>query len=234
MNSFVGNDLIDYAAVHNRGRARQPRFLDRVLTENERDRMADESGGDHGFALLWSGKEAAYKAARKRDPDLVFAPRRFGVEIDSLAARSGNRGATVVITAETRISVCWQQGDGWLHCVALLGEPPGVIDHAVATSVELEQDGNFRERERPGFTCYESATVRNLARRLLRQQGISEIDIVRTPGTRGRLPPKVYAGEMPLPGVDLSLSHDGRFVAAVIAVGPDAIGSHHGQEIQRR
>lgn len=220
VTSFVGNDLIDFAADHNRGRSGQSRFLERALTPDERGRLARENAGDHGVALLWSAKEAAYKAARKRDPALVFAPRRWRVDVDSLAPGPGDRAGTVAIAPGALAEVRWQQGDGWLHCVALIGASPGVVDEAVARSIDVEAFGEFAQRERAGFSCRESGAVRNLAKRLLDDHGIRGIEIVRNPGAQPaahrRLPPTVYAGESPLPGVDVSLSHDGRFVAAVV------------------
>lgn len=218
MKSFVGNDLIDFAATHNRGRARQPRFLERILTNSERARMALECDGDYGFALLWSGKEAAYKAAKKHDSTLVFAPRRWQVEVDSLACAQGGRMGSVAIAADTRVSVRWHGGNDWLHCVALLGEPPHILDRAVAVSTELEPDGDLCGGEPQQLACRESAAVRTLAERLLQRRGVSGIDIRRAPSGAARMPPRIYAGELALPGIDLSLSHDGRFVAAVITM----------------
>ncbi|MEO8849398.1 MAG: 4'-phosphopantetheinyl transferase superfamily protein [Casimicrobiaceae bacterium] len=224
MKSFVGNDLIDLAAAHNLGRTRQPRFLDRALTVAERDRMAIENHGDYGFALLWSAKEAAYKAAKKHDLALVFAPRRWQVNVDSLVSSAGDRKGSVVIAADTHVAVRWQQGSDWLHCVALLGEPPSLLDQAVAVSTELESSGNFHPHELQRFACMESDAVRNLAKRLLQHHGISKIEILRASSGAVRLPPKVYAGATPLSGIDLSLSHDGRFVAAAITVDREVIG----------
>jgi len=217
VKSFVGNDLVDLGAAHNRGRARQVRFLERVLTRAERERMARENGGDDAFALLWSAKEAAYKAVKKHDPALAFAPRRWQVEVDSLTlSPAGNQGR-VTIAPGTQVNVCWQRDDGWVHCIALLGAPPVLLDRAVASAAELDADGDFHERERQGFSCRESAAVRNLARRLLQRCGAGKVDILRTRQGGIRLPPRACTGEVPMAGVDLSLSHDGRFVAAVIA-----------------
>jgi phosphopantetheinyl transferase (holo-ACP synthase) len=218
VKSFVGNDLIDFVAPHNCGRAQRSRLAERVLTLAERDRLKLDGDGDRGFARLWSAKEAAYKAARKRDPALVFAPRRWQVDVGARASSCGHLEGSVAIAADTRVLVRWEQADDWLHCVALLGEPPDLLDQAVAPSVELDAGGDFSEHERQGFTCRESAAVRNLAKRLLLHHGVGGIEIRRGASARVRLPPRAYSGERPLCGIDLSLSHDGRFVGAVIAM----------------
>lgn len=217
MKALAGNDLVDLDAGHNRGRAAQPRFLARTLTVAERDRLVLARDADHAFALLWSAKEAAYKAVRKRERALVFAPRRWQVDVDSLTASAHDRRGRVTIGDE-RVDVQWQQGDGWLHCIALLGGRPALLDHAVATAAEPDLARALGEREQQGLSCNESVAVRNLAKRLLRRHGFDAIEI-RREGAAARLPPVVHVGGTPSADLDLSLSHDGRFVAAVIVAG---------------
>ncbi|MBS0327201.1 MAG: 4'-phosphopantetheinyl transferase superfamily protein [Proteobacteria bacterium] len=218
MTHCIGNDVVDLAAAHNRDRARRLRFLERTLTAAERGRLSPGTDADREFARLWSAKEAAYKALRKRDPSFVFAPRRWQVELGSTQSRTGEREGSVTVSADLRVAVRWRQMDDWVHCVALVGQPPLVVDEAVAQAAGLEGGEPFSEREREGFSCAESAAVRSLAKRLLRRHGAGSVEIVRAPDGHVRAPPRAYSGAMPLAGVDLSLSHDGRFVAAVIAL----------------
>lgn len=217
MKSFVGNDVIDMLAAHNRGRAQQSRFLGRVLTESEREWLVLAGDGDRRFALLWAAKEAAYKAAKKRDANLVFAPRRWQVEWDA-ARMSSVRAASVIIAADTRIAVQWEEGDGWLHCIAFIGAAACRMDGAVGTIDDWAVAGALTVRERDAVMGAESVAVRNLARRLLRRQGFDGIDILRVAHGARRGPPQAVLGHEPLAGVDVSLSHDGRFVAAVVAI----------------
>ncbi len=217
MNGTVGNDLIDLGAAHNLGRAGQPKFLARILTAAEQAQIAAQHAGDLGFARLWSAKEAAYKATKKQQPALVFAPRRWQVGIDSLTSRASCLDGQVRIDPDTRVGVRWWLGPGWLHCIALLGTAPSLLDHAVAPNDPLQTEPVFSAREREGFSRGESAGVRVLARRLLRQHGIDDIEILREPDGNTRLPPRVWAGGQPLPDLDLSLSHDGGWLAAAIA-----------------
>jgi len=217
VNSFVGNDLIDFAAAHNRGRARQARFLERVLTAAEREWLALADDGDRGFALLWSAKEAAYKAAKKHDPALVFAPRRWPVEWDAAAARPPPREASVVVAVDARIAVRWEEGNGWLHCIAFLGAAR-TIDEAVGTIDEWRAMGEPPARARDGIVRAESVAARNLAGHLLLRHGFAGIEILRSPCGPRPGPPQVVVGTDRLAGVDVSLAHDGRFVATVVAI----------------
>src|SRR3546814_1160169 len=78
-------------------------------------------------------------------------------------------------------------------------------------------DTVFSARERDSFSRAPSAAVRALARQLLAQHGISDSEIVRERGERGLLPPRVFSGGAARNDIQLSLSHDGDYVAAVIA-----------------
>ncbi|HET7260514.1 MAG TPA: 4'-phosphopantetheinyl transferase superfamily protein [Casimicrobiaceae bacterium] len=215
---LVGNDVIDLAAGHNRGRAQNRRLVERTLTAAERGLLAADGDDDRSFARLWSAKEAAYKAVRKCVPALVFAPRRWQVELARCPDRAEDCEGSVMIAADMQVAVRWRQTNDWIHCVALLGGPPELFDEGVATAAEVGADGASSERERDGFTCAESGGVRTLAKRLLRRYGAGAVEIVRARIGAAHLPPRVYAGAAPMTGVDLSLSHDGRFVAAAIAM----------------
>jgi len=209
----IGNDLIDFRAAHNRYRARQPRILARVLTASERTRLADADAGDIGFALLWSAKEAAYKAVKKIQASLVFAPRRWQVECADLKL-----SADVTLPDHAPITVTWRPHAHWLHCTAVHGPSPDLIDSAVAALAEFSTDIVFSEDERDSFSSESSAAVRALARKLLAQHGVTKIKIVRERGERGLLPPRVFSDGMARDDIQLSLSHDGDYVAVAIAL----------------
>lgn len=219
MKAFLGNDLVDRAAAHNRGRAGQARFLARIATAAERERFARSADGDCEFARLWSAKEAAYKAARKRDPGLVFAPRRWQVEWAAPGTNAPASPGVVAMAADQAVIVRWHETSEWVHCVAIAGEPPDVVALDVGTVIAWDRADGAREREH-GAMRAESRAVRNLARDLLRRHGISDVEIVRTPvsGEAHRAPPRVVVGSTLLSGIDVSLAHDGRFVAAAVAL----------------
>lgn len=219
MKFFVGNDLIDFNAEHNRGRGAQPRFLERIFSAAERAYLAAQASGDFGFAQLWSAKEAAYKAAKKQQPQLVFAPRRWLVSIQSQLPDTGDSHGSVQIDEDTRVVVHWQASTHWLHCLGVLGTPSALIEHAVEPFVDGAADTDFSERERSGFSRRESAAVRGLAKRLLQRHGIRDVEILRNTEDGVRLPPRVFANGQVLTDLDLSLSHDGAYVAAVVAIG---------------
>lgn len=219
MIGFIGNDLIDLGAAHNRGRADQPKFLARILTDTEQAQLAAQADGDLGFARLWSAKEASYKATKKQQPGLVFAPRRWQVLIDPPTDLASALDGRVQIDPRTAVSVRWQLGPGWLHCIAVLGQSPRILEHAVAARTDPALVTAFSAREHEGMSRSESAGVRALAKRLLRQHGIDAIEILRESDGPTRKPPRVFTHGQPHPDLDISLSHDGAWLAAVIALG---------------
>lgn len=218
MSARIGNDLIDLRAAHNLGRSDAPRLLARVLTAAERDRLAGEGGGDAAFALLWSAKEAAYKALKKARPALVFAPGSWPVSIERLLIDRGVQRGSVAVDADTRIAVTWRRDQHWLHCIAVFGAEPAHLDSAVCALSDCSPQAPFTDRERAGFSSGESAPVRWLAKRLLRQRGFDGVEIVRDRSGTSRSPPRALVAGMPLASADLSLSHDGDYAAAVIAL----------------
>lgn len=218
MTTRIGNDVIDLRAAHNRGRADHARLLARVLTANERAQLLADDGGDAGFALLWSAKEAAYKALKKARPTLVFAPGRWQVDCASLRMTDATHHGRVQMDADTCIAVSWQCRPHWLHCVATFGPTPEQLDSAVRTLAESTPQQPFSASELASFSRTESAHVRELARQLLAAHGIHDIEIVRMGDGAAKQPPQVFAAGVPLTHIELSLSHDGDYVAAAIAL----------------
>lgn len=217
----VGNDLIDRQAAHNIGRGTQARFLARVLCAAERAQLADEAAGDAGFALLWSAKEAAYKALRKRLPELTFNPGRWPVTLDSLRCSAGTQVGHIEI-GEHRLRLHWQHDRDWLHCIAWAEHGTVHYDAAVAELGACLPADALSARESAGLKREDSLAVRVLARRLLAARGHPDLAILRARGPGHGEPPRIWRGDSRIESLDVSLSHDGRFVAAVLARDPEA------------
>ena len=78
---YVGNDLVDLTEKENEDRPKNVRFVNRVLTEKERRLLNESADKVTTFALLWSGKEAAYKVLKKIDSSIFFSHSQFVVTI---------------------------------------------------------------------------------------------------------------------------------------------------------
>lgn len=232
---LVGNDVVDLEAPGARRKSADLRFLGRVFTADEAARIRAAADPDRMLWMLWSAKEAAFKVARKLRHDLPFAHRRFEAWLDAAAegAGQGGRASGGVRLHGGRgfglswLPVEWRVSGSVVHCVARsVAERASKVRQAVATVAAREAAGRLAtggdeltRRERDGAWTTESRRVRRLAKTLAREAGLGLVEIVRE--RRGALlgPPRLYAraAAAPLPGWDLSLSHDGRFVAAALA-----------------
>ena len=159
------------------------RFVARVCSDSEKALLA---GAAEPKVLLWSlfaAKEAAFKAISKEGP-LVFAHRRF------------------VVSADLR-SVTYDTYVLWLRV-----DVDGPCIHAVAwTDDEMPIFGV--EKIAPGVDA--SAAARAL---LLKRLGVSGLTVERAPlpgSWNGFGPPKLFRDGVEV-NLDISLSHDGRFV----------------------
>lgn len=194
MRLRVGNDVVDLRdpdiATHHQRR----RFVERVCTADEVDRV---SCSDDAHLALWSlfaAKEAGFKVVAKLTPGIAFSPRRFQV----------NAALTQVCHEDVRLRLQVTAQDGWVHAVAVQGESESLW--AV---------------ERRCAEMGESVAVRQLAVRLAAQQlglPVDAIAVERDEDRRFRddlAPPRLLHDGRPLP-VDLSLSHDGPWVACAL------------------
>ncbi len=184
--SVTGNDVVDLDDPQIAGTHLRERFVARVCAEPERVCLARSEAPK---ALLWSyfaAKEAAYKVVCKLGPTPVFAHRRFVVADDFKSVRFD----------EHALSLWLERGAGFVHAVAWKG--------ARAPSARVAECKAGLE---PGLA----------ARQLLLAElgGGEGLEVVRDPkpgSWTGRGPPRVVRHGLPLE-VDVSLSHDGRWVA---------------------
>ncbi len=68
-----------------------PRYVSRVLTPAERNRLDQFPEKDVLLWALWAGKEAAFKILAKSDPALPFIPRAYEVHLDDYGLRGTSR-----------------------------------------------------------------------------------------------------------------------------------------------
>ena len=189
----VGNDLVYLADSEIAEHHLRRRFVARVCAPAERDRLAGSGEPKVLLWSLWAAKEAAYKAAAKMSPGLVFAPRLY--EVDAAMNRVRYRDVEVTVRLST--------DPLWVHAVAVCDGDPG----QTVTAVETIPGGR-----------HQSEAVRDLARRgVAAHFGLQEprlaIERRRDPGGRdGLAPPRLLLDGRPA-GIDISLSHDGPFAA---------------------
>ena len=79
---MVGNDVVDLSDPESSRNAHHSRFDGRVFMPEEFEALSTGYSDVQRRWILWSAKEAAYKAARRECAGVVFSPARFVVNID--------------------------------------------------------------------------------------------------------------------------------------------------------
>ncbi|SDS39209.1 4'-phosphopantetheinyl transferase superfamily protein [Christiangramia echinicola] len=76
---MIGNDIIDLKIARAEGKSDNIRFIDKVFTEFERSLILNSQDPELHLWILWSMKEAAYKAHQRiYDLPRKLNPRTFG------------------------------------------------------------------------------------------------------------------------------------------------------------
>mgnify|MGYP002640358641 CR=1 FL=1 len=194
MMGHVGNDVVDLCDPHIAGHFERSRFVARVCGAEEVARVA---ASDDPHRLLWSlfaAKEAGYKVVAKMTPGIAFSPRRFIV----------NAASTRVTHDQVELWLYVTHGQEWVHAIAGHGEGEPVW--AV---------------ERRDAATGESVAARDLAVRLAAGRlGLAPatLSVDRETDRRFRddlAPPGMLHDGQRL-AVDVSLSHDGPWVACAL------------------
>ena len=187
----VGNDIVDLAVAETRLSGLHPRWVERVFGAAERKAL-DASPSRHLLHwAFWAAKESAYKARKRLDPEAVFSPKEFEVELSPLPAAAG-----------VAVGRVFHRGDVFELEVHL----DGASVHAVATSGNDVGARVLRKVESalgdPGVAARRLATTA-----IGSALGLDPADL----RVVGR-PPVATFRDRPIE-VGVSLSHHGRFVA---------------------
>jgi phosphopantetheinyl transferase (holo-ACP synthase) len=240
---WIGNDIVDLTEPGVAGKEHDRRFMDRVFTLEERERILGAAAPTLALWKAWSAKETAFKIVSKLRDGVVFAHRRFEVvpsdalEPERTAGEALGQWASVYFD-DLEIRVRWEMARDYIHCIGQLAR------HADADAFSTEREVQTRSRpvlagivreghDLPGAlsraeqaSVYSTASerARLLARQLMDrwEQYLEGAEIVRLWRAWGWSPPVISRQGRPVAGFDVSLSHDGRFVAAAL-VGPERV-----------
>jgi len=194
---MIGNDIVDLADPETHLGASHPRFDRRVFAPEEFELLATTRTRARMRWILWSAKEAAYKAARQECATTVFSPSRFVVRL--------NRALHGSVSHESR---CWNvriQLDG--DCVhAVVNDEKFYGDTIWSARRLTAKEFGDPSREARRFAAITVATRLGLP--------VAHLRIERS----GRIPQLIYDGSAAL--ADLSLSHHGAFVGFACRIGP--------------
>jgi phosphopantetheine--protein transferase-like protein len=235
MRSWIGNDIVDLAEPGVAGKERDRRFMDRVFTPAERERILAAPSPTVALWKAWTAKETAFKIVSKLREGVVFAHRKFEVVPDTAFEPERAVGEAIGHWASVHfdgleIRVRWETARDYIHCVGQLargehGASAAGLDTprpARRVLAGILHDGHplrgvLTSAEQASVHSTASERARLLARRLMDRWDLQGAEIVRLWRTWGWTPPVVSRHGRPVAGFDVSLSHDGRFVAAALA-----------------
>ncbi len=197
----VGNDVVDLKHPENQGKSKDDRFLGRVFTAEERDRIAGAARPDTLLWALWAAKEAAFKVVARDDPSVASTPRKYDIRIDpSTVPEECLTGRVITPRGEAALRI------------AVTDE----YVHALSAAKASDLDDIFQRVDRVDVV-EDPAKVSVFVRRQLLSEiahcldcPLGELSIGKEPLGSGA--PFVLRRGQPL-AVDISLSHDGRFTA---------------------
>jgi phosphopantetheine--protein transferase-like protein len=215
---FVGVDVVDLTADRLRNRRLSRRFLERVFTEEERDRIDAAEDPVAETWTLWASKEAGFKVASKilGNPP-VFRHRAFQVTDPPRNPQTTLRYRDIVLDLTVRADPDRIVVHAWNDPSSLVMVSEMSCDEAEAVLEFREPfeewcEAHFSRAERDAVHSRPSAFVRLLARRdAARFLDVAEdrLAVRCTPGRIGRRPPFLYLDGEELSFADLSFSHHG-------------------------
>ncbi len=199
---YVGNDVIDLDDPAIADHHRRDALVARVCAPEELHALARAADPKLRLWCLFAAKEAAFKVTVKRFGEVPFAHRAFVVEPDLCAVRYG----------QLRFPLLLSTGPGWVHAVVSNAARP-VFRVSASTNASA------------------SSSVRELLVVLVAAETgwpAESLCVERAPSPRswdGYGPPRLLHEGRPA-AFDVSLSHDGRFVAAAaVALRGDNLGA---------
>jgi hypothetical protein len=203
--TFIGNDIVDLTDPGNIGKSSDNRFLQRVFTTPEQERIAVAGDPDTVMWALWAAKETAYKVVRKLNSLAASTPRLYQVVMSP-----GDQGpilSGMVCTPHGPVFIRVSVAGDYLHCIGA-APLPDVLDHVLWSVDRLTpaEDGGDHD---PSIEVRRHAGRRLAA---LLNASAADIAIRRCQENHGWGPPTPYLKGKPAP-FDLSFSHDGAFVA---------------------
>jgi len=190
------------------------RFLRKILTDTEIEQVRNSCNPDTALWSFWACNEAAYKVIQKKTSGAAFVPRRWSVHyqarVDSpggLPPAAGHYGdGEVVIANSDPVYLRLFTFPSYIHCLAA-DESRG-IDQIMA-HVDAIPERTGPQGTDPSLFV-RMRLIRSLAGDLCRPE--EDLRIIREKKKDGLGPPVLYIADAPS-AIDLSISHDGRYVA---------------------
>ena len=220
--TLIGNDIVDLTQSRKQNKINNQPFSDRVFTSDEQEMIRRSSNPFLTLWFFWAAKETAYKICKKKDEKTVFAHKEFRVVPDewvSLGVEGEKNGQ--LRYAKMNIDLRWFWNGEYVHCIGMLGH--GVrklhnIQFAVQDMRSFLPRLTLTKAEQNSVYSESSEKVRILAKELLEASGFVDIEILRENKKNDRGPPQLFLNRKLFEKIEISLSHDGNYLAAAMCL----------------
>ena len=202
--SCIGNDVVDWKYPENARKSRDSRYLKKILTNVEIEFVHDAENPDRSLWSLWACKETAYKVISKSYARAPFLPRHWSVQLNQTENMFAE--GEVIIPGGNSVFVQLYSAESYVHCIGSDNLPDL---NKIIWGIESLPKSISGEHVEP------SLFVRDcLSRKLadIYQLDFRQIEIIRAGKGRELQPPYLYYENKKAP-FDISLSHDGNFIA---------------------
>ena len=197
----VGNDVVDLREPANAGKSRDSRFLKKILTNAEIEFVQNAEDPEATLWSLWACKETAYKVIKKSSLDAAFLPRQWTVTFKSTKSKYSD--GEVTVPGKSKIYIRLFSNSNYVHCIG--------ADCLVALDKLIWSVDALPEKEKINPSLYLRYCLgQSLAKHF--SLNFHHIKIKRTRENAELQPPRVYVDGRKT-DIDISLSHDGRYVA---------------------
>lgn len=197
----VGNDVVDLKEEANRGKSRDSRFLKKIFTDAEIEYIKCAHNPDRELWSIWVCKETAYKVIKKTSPDAAFTPRRWQTILKK--NQSAYSEGDVIIPNTGSVYVRLFFTPEYVHCV-------GVNHFTGIGKLIWKVESLPQERGTNPSVFLRGRLEKKLAQNLSLHAHQIKIERIKMCGELQ--PPCVYIDNKKT-AIDVSMSHDGRFVA---------------------
>jgi phosphopantetheinyl transferase (holo-ACP synthase) len=198
---YVGNDVVDLMEPANAEKSRDSRFLKKILTNAEIEFVQNAENPDTALWSYWACKETAYKVIKKSCSGAAFLPRRWAVIFKK--SHSVYSDGEVIIPGIERIYIRLFSNPQYVHCVG--------ADVLTALDKLIWSVDALPEKEKINPSLYLRYCLgQSLAKYF--SLNFHHIKIKRTRENGKLQPPRVYVDGKKT-DIDISLSHDGGFIA---------------------
>ena len=218
---MIGNDIVYMKDADNLNRSGQKRFLDKIFTPSEQRLISKSDLPDYMIWALWSIKESAYKVLNKFTGVRLYSPLSYEIQLNSVLLKNKLKETSSgmikceqisdVEFLESSVSV----SEFKLFAKTLITSNFIYSNASSALSLLHRAKWSIEETDETKPEQQSYATRELVKKQIAENKGIELSQItISTEGTKGQMgPPFVYINNKQNNKINLSLTHDGPYLA---------------------